>query len=142
MTKRKAAISSLNKNKAQEDQAAYYLSVIAAELGLGEAVREYKFAKPIKRQFQADMYFAPNLLLEIEGGVHSNGRHVRAAGYEKDCEKYSIAAALGYYVLRFTYTQIYDKTAESIMKLFADRAICVRECAKQTQAPSRGGQGD
>ena len=42
------------------------------------------------------------LLLEVDGGIYSGGRHVRGAGYEKDCEKLNLAAVEGYTVLRVT----------------------------------------
>ena len=46
------------------------------------------------------------LALEIEGGVHSRGRHTRPIGYEKDCEKYNSALVLGWHVLRVTSKHI------------------------------------
>lgn len=39
--------------------------------------------------------------VEIEGGVWSGGRHTRAAGFIKDCEKYNAAVLMGWRVLRF-----------------------------------------
>jgi very-short-patch-repair endonuclease len=63
--------------------------------------REYKFHP--QRKWLADFALVPQLILiEIEGGTHSGGRHVRPAGYEKDCEKYNAATLGGWRVLRFT----------------------------------------
>lgn len=42
------------------------------------------------------------IAIEIEGGVHTLGRHTRGAGYERDLEKYNTAAAHGWCVLRIT----------------------------------------
>lgn len=39
--------------------------------------------------------------IEIDGGVYTNGRHTRGAGYVKDCEKCNNATLLGWLVLRF-----------------------------------------
>ena len=41
------------------------------------------------------------LLIELEGGVWIQGRHVRGQGYITDCEKYNLAVLLGWRVLRF-----------------------------------------
>ncbi|WPO68761.1 hypothetical protein SDC64_07530 [Acinetobacter haemolyticus] len=46
------------------------------------------------------------ILVEVEGGVFSNGRHTRGEGYTKDCEKYSAAAVNGWFVIRGTTAQI------------------------------------
>lgn len=46
------------------------------------------------------------LAVEVEGGVYSNGRHVRGVGFEQDCYKYNCAVARGWRVLRFTGTMI------------------------------------
>lgn len=45
------------------------------------------------------------------------GRHSRAKGYERDCEKYNEAALLGWCVLRFTSDMVKDGRAmETIYK--------------------------
>ena len=63
--------------------------------------REFKFHA--KRKWQADFALVPQrVLVEIEGGTHSGGRHVRPEGYENDCEKYNAATVGGWRVLRFT----------------------------------------
>lgn len=67
--------------------------------GLPAPIREYQFALP--RQFRADMaYPGKRLLIEVEGGG-PRGHH-SGDGYDSDCEKYNIAALLGWTVLRFT----------------------------------------
>lgn len=40
--------------------------------------------------------------LEVEGGVWTQGRHTRGAGFLKDIEKYNLAALNGWRVLRCT----------------------------------------
>jgi very-short-patch-repair endonuclease len=69
--------------------------------GLCGYQREYVFAPP--RKFRFDFCW-PDLALgvEVEGGTWSCGRHVRGAGYAQDLEKYNLAAAQGWLVLRFT----------------------------------------
>lgn len=69
--------------------------------------REFKFHP--QRKWQADFRIDDMpILVEVEGGVFSNGRHTRGEGYTKDCEKYSAAAVNGWYVIRGTTEQIKD----------------------------------
>lgn len=64
-----------------------------------QPVREYRFCPG--RKFRADFAWPRRkVLLEVEGGVHSRGRHVRALGFMADCKKYNLAAQLGYMVIR------------------------------------------
>lgn len=91
---------------APEEQLALHIKAI----GLPAPVREFYFAKP--RRFRADFAWPDRkILAEVEGGTWSGGRHVRGKGYEADCEKYSIAAMLGYRVLRFTTAMVRDGRA-------------------------------
>lgn len=72
--------------------------------------REYTFARP--RRWRFDFAWPTlKLAVEIEGvtGIFGNqalGRHQRAAGMEKDCEKYNEAACLGWRVIRVTQAQV------------------------------------
>jgi very-short-patch-repair endonuclease len=68
---------------------------------LPEPVREYRFAPP--RRWRADFAFIDQrLLVEIEGGIWTGGRHTRGSGFEADAAKYNAATILGYRVLRFS----------------------------------------
>lgn len=49
---------------------------------------------------------ADRLAVEIEGGLHNQGRHVRAAGYADDCAKYNAAQLHQWRVLRYSREQI------------------------------------
>jgi hypothetical protein len=56
-----------------------------------------------KRRWRFDLAYPERLLaIEVEGGVWTNGRHTRGAGYSADCEKYSEAAILGWRIVRVT----------------------------------------
>ncbi|MGT2613610.1 DUF559 domain-containing protein, partial [Acinetobacter baumannii] len=46
------------------------------------------------------------ILVEVEGGAFSNGRHTRGKGYLGDMEKYNSAAMMGFTVLRFSTEQV------------------------------------
>ena len=81
--------------------------------------REYRFHPT--RRWRADFrvycladHVCPNgILVEIDGGGYVAGRHSRGAGMEKDAEKQSAAAILGYRVIRVTPRQVEDGRALS-----------------------------
>lgn len=67
---------------------------------------EFKFHDT--RKWRMDFAW-PNykLALEIEGGVHTGGRHTRGAGFEKDIEKYNEMSRLGWRIIRITPENLY-----------------------------------
>lgn len=78
--------------------------------GLPEPVRELRFAPG--RRFRADFAWPHAMLLvEVDGGTWVAGRHNRGAGIEADAEKQSIAAVLGWRVIRVTAIQVDDGRA-------------------------------
>ena len=55
------------------------------------------------RRFRFDFLLAQfALVIEVEGGTWSGGRHTTGAGFRSDCFKYNAALELGYRVLRYT----------------------------------------
>lgn len=67
--------------------------------------REYRYHKT--RRWRFDFAFPDRKLgIEIEGGIWVGGRHTRASGFERDCEKYNAAVLEGWKVLRFTSRHI------------------------------------
>lgn len=88
--------------------------------GLPEPVAEFRFCPA--RKWRADWHFPPRILLEIEGGIWTGGRHTRGKGYSRDLEKYNEAALLGYTVLRVTPEQVNDGTAFALVKRAIDAA--------------------
>ena len=84
------------------------LALFLADEGI-RYVREYQFCQ---RKWRADFAFPEHkLLVEIEGGVWTRGRHVRGQGFVNDCEKYNMATLLGWRVLRFVPQWVDDGTA-------------------------------
>ena len=70
-----------------------------------ELTKEYRFHP--HRRWRADYALpAAKVLIELEGGIYSGGRHSRAGGYLADCEKYNAASMLGYVVLRLGTGQV------------------------------------
>ncbi|EPJ7394020.1 DUF559 domain-containing protein [Acinetobacter baumannii] len=67
--------------------------------------QEYKFHP--KRKWRADFLITgTKILIEVEGGIWSGGRHTRGKGYIGDMEKYNSAAMMGFTVLRFSTEQV------------------------------------
>ncbi|MFX4955431.1 DUF559 domain-containing protein [Acinetobacter baumannii] len=67
--------------------------------------QEYKFHP--ERKWRADFLITgTKILIEVEGGIWSGGRHTRGIGYLGDMEKYNEAAMMGFTVLRFSTEQV------------------------------------
>lgn len=67
--------------------------------------QEYKFHPT--RKWRADFLITgTKILIEVEGGVWSGGRHTRGKGYIGDMEKYNSASMMGFTVLRFCTEQV------------------------------------
>lgn len=59
------------------------------------------------RKFKCDLVWRPRwLVVEVEGAVHTHGRHTRGAGFERDAVKYNLLTLLGWNVIRVTSTHI------------------------------------
>jgi len=78
-----------------------FFRLIKNNPGIPDPVEEFKFHPA--RKWRIDICW-PNekLALEIEGGVWTNGAHIRPSGFMKDKEKYNNLSVLGYGLLRFT----------------------------------------
>jgi len=86
--------------------------------------REHRFAAP--RRWRADFaHVAARVLVELEGGTHSGGRHTRHAGFRGDCEKYNAAQRLGWQVYRYTGDMLTpDALAELAAHMRQMEAVC------------------
>lgn len=94
----------------------FTIETTLGSLGLEPPVREYRFAKP--RRWRFDFAWVDRkLAFEVEGAVWTGGRHTRGAGYSKDCEKYSTAAALGWRVIRATTQQVESGEALRLLRM-------------------------
>lgn len=82
--------------------------------------REYKFMP--SRRWRADFAWEDaHLLIEIEGGVWSGGRHLTPRGFLNDAEKYLTATLLGWTVIRLTAPQINPATIKQILDYARER---------------------
>lgn len=84
-------------------------------LQLPAPVTEFRFHPERKWRFD---FAWPKLRIavEIEGGVLSQGRHVRPQGFTNDCEKYNHASQLGWRVLRFTGADVRSGSAIQLVQ--------------------------
>lgn len=78
-------------------------------------VKEYRFHP--KRKWRFD-YAIPEhkIALEVEGGVWTGGRHIRAQGFLGDMEKYNTATLMGWRVLRTTPDDLYKLATIRMIK--------------------------
>ena len=85
-----------------------------------EFEQEFKFHPT--RKWRADFHLkGKKILVEVEGGIWSNGRHTRGKGYLGDLEKYNAATMMGYQVIRFSTEQVKSgKAIEQIEKMVGD----------------------
>lgn len=71
-----------------------------------ECFKEYRFHP--KRLWRFDYAIpAHKIALEVEGGVWTGGRHIRAQGFLGDMEKYNTATLMGWRVFRTTPDDLY-----------------------------------
>lgn len=67
---------------------------------------ERQFRITPARKFMADFYFSNvkgmPLVVEVDGGIWTGGRHVTGRGVESDCEKSSLIAAMPARLMRVT----------------------------------------
>lgn len=78
-----------------------------------------------KRRFRFDFVISDtNLIVEVEGGTWSGGRHTTGAGFKSDCWKYNKALQLGYRVLRYTTDMVTKGEAlEQILEILEQEGV-------------------
>jgi very-short-patch-repair endonuclease len=95
-----------------EERLAFQLKAVNAPL----FDRQFRICP--ERRFLADFYFAKQrLVVEVDGGGWTNGRHSRGYGIERDAEKSALIAAMPARLMRVTPKQINNGSAlEWILK--------------------------
>lgn len=82
--------------------------------GLPIPTPEHRFAPP--RRWRFDWCWPDhNVVLEVEGGVWTQGRHSRGSGFLRDIEKYNDATLRGWRVFRCTPQTL--KSRETLLLL-------------------------
>lgn len=88
------------KRKLNTPEMDFFCRVCKSELQV-EVVREFRFHPTRKWRYD---YAIPQhkIAIEVEGGVWTEGRHIRPKGFVEDMDKYNAAAVMGWRVLRIT----------------------------------------
>ena len=98
----------------QERMTDVFCQVAKKEVGV-EPVKEYQFHP--ERKWRFDYAFVEaKIALEVEGGVHTGGRHVRPKGFLNDMEKYNAAATMGWRLLRTTPDMLLSRRTTAMIK--------------------------
>lgn len=91
-----------------------FCQVAKKEVGV-EPVKEYQFCESRKWRFDY-AFVEAKVALEVEGGVHTGGRHIRPKGFMGDMEKYNTAATLGWRLLRCTPATLLSRSTLEMIK--------------------------
>jgi very-short-patch-repair endonuclease len=90
-------------------------NAILAQAGLPEATPEFRFDESRRWRFDYS-WPAQKVALEVEGGIWTNGRHTRGAGYLRDMEKYNRATVLGWRVLRVPPSDLWSAATVAMLR--------------------------
>jgi hypothetical protein len=102
-------------DKAQQEDFAWKFEYYWVRNNGPDLDREFQFDED--RKWRADYKVVDKMvLIELEGGVYSGGRHTRAQGFIEDCMKYNKAAMLGYTVYRIPTGCATDNYVGEIIK--------------------------
>ena len=98
-----------------------FTQICAKELGV-ECVKEYRFYK--NRQWRFD-YALPKykIAIEVEGGVWTQGRHVRPVGFRGDMNKYNMATLMGWRLFRTTPKKLLTNDTLKLLKNAINSAV-------------------
>lgn len=87
--------------KAQQESLKATFETLWRQLDGPELETEYRFWPG--RKWAIDFFHRDAKIgIEVEGGVHVGGRHVRGVGYTNDCIKYNCVTRLGIRLFRLT----------------------------------------
>lgn len=106
--------NTVKKQKITQPQTDVFTVICRTDLRV-ECVKEHKFHP--KRKWRFD-YAIPEhkIAIEVEGGVWTGGRHIRAQGFLGDMEKYNTATLMGWRVFRTTPDDLYKMATIQLLK--------------------------
>ena len=97
-----------------------FITFIRQNLG-AVCMTEFRF-HPVRR-WRADYCINPvtdKIIVEVEGGAWTRGRHTRGAGFIADMDKYNEATRLGYRVIRVTPDDLLSAKTFDLIKDLID----------------------
>ncbi len=103
--------------------------------------REVRF--DASRRWRFDFaHVASKVAVELEGGVFTNGAHVRGKHFEEDCAKYNAATAQGWRVFRLTRDMI-GRVQCTLVKTAIEQKVTkgTKEEASRKEAEAQWGKG-
>lgn len=140
----KARLPQMPPKKSKRSYLEERLALYIQREGLPAPRREYRFAPPRLWRFDFAWPERGQLALEVEGGIFVGGGHSRGIDFTDDCEKYNIAALLGWRVYRFTVKQfesgwVYEFVKAILAESDADvRALLAHTVGTTTVQPDLG----
>lgn len=108
------------KDNIHHESLLHILSTLGHPLVLSDLlVEEHRFHP--ERRWRFDIALVnQKIAFEVEGGIWVGGRHIHPSGFEKDCEKYNTAAAMGWKVLRLHPKIITKEYVKELLDLIAE----------------------
>lgn len=99
-------------------------ALLALQLRVEKIAFEREHKALDDRKFRWDFFVAPDLLIEVQGGIWNYGKsgHNTGDGITRDAEKCSLAAAHGFRVIQATTAQVKDGSAIRWIKQAIRRA--------------------
>lgn len=88
----------------------------AAHVGPGRGVKKRLQEAGLKNWRFDFAWPDKKFAVEVEGGIHVNGRHNRGKGFEDDCIKYHHAMRLGWTVYRCTGKLVHSGDAAQLIQ--------------------------
>ena len=81
--------------------------MLATQLKMLRIEFEQEFMFHPERKWRADFHITgKKILVEVEGGIWSGGRHTRGKQYIVNMDKYNSVTMMGYQVIRFSTEQV------------------------------------
>jgi hypothetical protein len=100
--------------KNKEEKLDPFIKLIMLQLKV-EVWPEFYFST--ERLWRFDYCLPDHMLyIEVEGGIHSGGRHTRGKGFEADMEKYNTAASKGWRMIRVVPSQLISESTIELIK--------------------------
>jgi very-short-patch-repair endonuclease len=100
--------------QAAEEARALFHKLLRRE---GLPIPEHEWRFDAEREWRADYCWpSARLILEVEGGVWTGGRHTRGAGFMADMVKYNRMTELGFRLLRTTPSGLHDLGTIALIK--------------------------
>jgi hypothetical protein len=97
-----------------------YVSATCTAEGWPEPVAEYVFAPP--RRWRFDLAWPKYwLAIEVQGGLHTQGRHTRGAALQAEYDKLNAAQTLGWVVLLVTPADLTNGRGRELLRAFFAR---------------------